>query len=267
MLFRWILCCFLLTLPMMAEEVPKGNLFTCQQQSSILKNARDIWIYTPFGYKTEGDPYPLLLIFDGQAYVSNLIPTPAILDKLISEKLIPPTVAVFVSSIDQACRNRELPCYTPFIEFLVQELLPLIHKHYNVTDKPEKTIVAGSSYGGLAAVYAGLQHPEIFGNILSQSGAFWWNSDGDPNNSWIIRQFDAAPRLPLRFYLDVGDRETNPAVEGPEVFPSMASVNRNMHAVLQSKGYPVYYAEFKGGHEYECWKEAFPIGLVILMKN
>jgi enterochelin esterase-like enzyme len=32
------------------------------------------------------------------------------------------------------------------------------------------TVVAGSSFGGLAATYAALRHSEVFGNVLCQSG-------------------------------------------------------------------------------------------------
>ena len=53
-----------------------------------------------------------------------------------------------------------------FPEFLVSELLPWVHARYNVTTDPRLTVVAGASYGGLAATYAALRHPEVFGNVL-----------------------------------------------------------------------------------------------------
>lgn len=45
---------------------------------------------------------------------------------------------------------------------------------YHVTSNRRSIIVGGSSLGGLAAAYCGLRRPDIFGNILSQSGSFWW---------------------------------------------------------------------------------------------
>lgn len=41
-----------------------------------------------------------------------------------------------------------------------------------------RTVVAGSSYGGLASAYMGLMHPELFGNVLSLSGSYWWAQEG-----------------------------------------------------------------------------------------
>jgi enterochelin esterase family protein len=230
------------------KGIPRGRVDRMRISSAILKNKRDVWIYTPAGYLKNQRPYPLLMIFDGQAYVSNLIPAPTILDNLIANQYIAPVVAVFVSSIDQASRNRELPCEESFVEFLAQELLPCIHQYYHVTHDPAQTTVTGSSYGGLAAAYAGLMHPEIFGNVLSQSGSFYWK------DQWIIHRFEAASKLPLRFYLDVGDQENE-----------LVAINRYLFDVLKTKGYPIFYAEFPGGHEYKCWKAAFPIGLLALL--
>lgn len=187
----------------------KGSLFHCRFPSRILRNSRDVWVYLPTGYLTNGIPYPLLLVFDGQAYVSDLIPTPDILDRMIHDREVPKVVAVFISSIDQPSRNRELPCHGPFVEFLTQELLPWVHRYYNVSSDPASTVLAGSSYGGLAAAYAAWKRPDLFGIVLSQSGAFWWKPQGSTQNEWLISQFKNSPQLPIRFYLDAGTEETD----------------------------------------------------------
>jgi enterochelin esterase family protein len=72
-------------------------------------------------------------------------------------------------------RDDELACDVPFAEFLATELVPWIYKDYAATNDPSRTIVGGSSRGGLAAAFAGFQHPEVFGNVLSQSGSYWWS--------------------------------------------------------------------------------------------
>jgi enterochelin esterase family protein len=233
---------------------PKGKLFSYCFKSRILKNKRDIWVYVPASYRCEETPYPLLIVFDGQAYTSQLIPGPTILDHLIAEGQIPPLVAVFISSIDQRRRNQELPCYAPFIDSLMQELLPWLHRHYFITFNPSQIIVA--------AAYAALRYPQQFGNVLSQSGAFWWQL-AQNDGPWLIRQFETQPLLPLRFYLDVGNQET----EYWEGKMSMLDINRDLRDLLRRKGYPVAYYEFQGGHDYECWRKTFAIGLVALIKK
>lgn len=239
---------------------PKGQLTSYRFSSRLLKNKRDIWVYTPDSYQWKKGPYPLLIVFDGQAYTSQLIPGPTILDNLIAEGKIPPLVAVFISSIDQDTRNRELPCYSRFINSLTQELLPWISRRYFVTEDPSRTILAGSSYGGLAAAYAASCHPNRFGNVLSQSGAFWWNPHKDSSDPWLVKQFGILPTLAIRFYLDVGNQETEAKGQ-----MSMIEVNRYLHDLLERKGYRVTYHEFSGGHDYDCWQHTFAIGLMVLI--
>jgi enterochelin esterase family protein len=243
-------------------QVPKGQVVSDRFWSRLLKNKRDIWIYIPPYYEWRKGPYPLLVVFDGQAYKSHLIPAPIILDNLIAAGKIPPVVALFISSIDQPTRNRELPCNSLFIECITKELLPWVSRRYFVTQAPSQTIIAGSSYGGLAAVYASLLYPQRFGNVLSQSGAFWWHPTNGEDD-WFIKQFEAVSNLPVNFYLDVGDQET----ERRRGQMSMVEVNRHLHKILKDKGCSVTYNEFIGGHDYECWKKTFAIGLIALFEE
>jgi len=154
----------------------KGQVEVHRLRSHILDNERRVWVYIPAGYAKNVELYHLLLLFDGWSYI-DLIPTPTILDNLIREGMIPPLVTVLLDHPDQETRNRELPCHQPFVDFLTQELIPWVREHYHVTNEPAQTIVGGSSYGGLAAVFVGLRASEIFGNMLAQSGSFWWDKD------------------------------------------------------------------------------------------
>ena len=159
-------------------------------------------------------------------------------------------------------RGRELPCYPPFAEFLAQELLPWARQKYHITSNPDQIVVGGSSYGGLASMYVGLKHPEIFGNVLSQSGSFWWKPEGELEHEWLTKQFAATYKLPLNIYMDVGILEDEPLLDKG---PSQLVVNRHMRTVLQAKGYPVHYCEYGGGHDYLCWQGTLADGLISLM--
>ncbi len=241
-------------------DVAKGKVEMHRLRSAILDNERRIWVYTPPNYTTSDEPYNLLLVFDGVAYI-DLVPTPTILDNLLSEGKLPPFVAVIPDSLNQETRSRELPCYQPFVDFLIQELMPWVHEHYHVTHDPTTTVVAGSSYGGLASAFVGLRAPEVFGNVLSQSGSFWWNWDAENEHipqEWLTQQFIPSPRLPVRFYMDVGMQEMGKAAH-------MVPSNRHLRDVLVLKGYEVHYAEFNGGHDYICWRGSLADGLLTLL--
>src|SRR5262249_28260586 len=142
-------------------------------RSAILGNERSVWVYTPPGYTPDGEPCGLLLLFDGAGY-KGTVPAPTILDNLLAEGEIPPLVAVLVDNPDPQARSRELPCHPPLVDCLAEELLPWLEQHYHITADPARRIVGGASYGGLAAAFVGFERPDLFGNVLAQSGSFWW---------------------------------------------------------------------------------------------
>ena len=246
--------------------VAAGRVKKHRFNSAALNNQREIAVYLPPHYSPHAEPYPLLVLFDEDAYLS-LVPTPTILDNVISEGRIPPLVALLIGNAPGA-RDRELPCNPEFTRALVTELLPWAHHRYNFTSDPRHTVVAGSSAGGLAAACSGLWHPEAFGNVLAQSGAFHRtpasggetpDSSSEPN--WIARQFISSPKKPLRFYLDAGSAEFN-ATGGAD---SILFCTRTLRDVLRAKGYEVHFQEFAGGHDYLSWRGTLADGLIALL--
>ncbi len=239
----------------------RGRVEEHQFHSVSLDNDRSLWVYTPPGYDAEAGPYPLLVVFDGAAYIQT-IQVPVMLDNLRADGCIPPTVAVMVGNVTKRSRRDELPCNAQFADALAHEMLPWVRERYRVTDDPGRTVVAGSSFGGLASAFVAFQHPEVFGLVLSQSGSYWWPGEA-AEWEWLPRQFAASPLLPVRFYLNIGLLETD--VRPRAGHPSMLVVNRHMRTVLKAKGYPVGYAEFMGGHDYACWRATLADGLIHLL--
>jgi len=249
-----------------ASSLPQGEIKPHKIKSEILKEERAVRIYTPPGYDPKGKPCGLLIYFDGEA-VPFAVPLPTILDNLIDAKKIPPMVAVMVNS--QTTRERDLACSETFADFLAKELVGFARANYNVSADPSQTVVSGFSLGGLAAAYCGMRHPEVFGNVLSQSGSFWyyagWKQSADlfekdyfTGSGWLTRQFAKSPRLPLRFFMEVGALEQGIPI-------SMVLENRRLHDVLVAKGYPVTYSEYNGGHSMLSWRGSVADGLIVLI--
>jgi len=245
-----------------ASGSPAGKLQEIQVESRILKSQRKAWVYVPSEYNpARSSSYPLLVCFDGFVYSSpEWVPTPIILDNLIRDGRIPPMVAVFVDQ--SANRNVELSNNPQFADFVADELLPQVRKRWLVTSDPAQTTVCGSSAGGLASAYIAFRHPQVFGNVISQSGAFWPGKTRDnPEHEWLTRQFQDSARLPVRFVLQAGILEI---VATPMNGPSILATNRHLRDVLRAKGYEVHYSEVAGGHEPLTWRGGIAEGLMQL---
>jgi len=241
--------------------VPKGSVTVHKVKSQILKNERTVWVYTPPDYGLDKQTYGMLILFDGPAY-KDWVPTPTILDNLIFEKRIPSLIAVLVSHPSPLVRNTELTCSESFTRFLGEELMLWIGQRYSVTSDPSRIVVGGSSYGGLGAAYAAFRYPQIFGNVLSQSGAFMFSPSEESEPEWLVRQFKASSRLPVRLHIDFGLMEDYPVDEDS---PTIVEANRHFYEVLRAKGYWVHYQEFNGGHEYINWRGTLADGLIALL--
>lgn len=231
--------------------------------SQVFGGERRLWVYTPPSGAT-ARPAGLLICLWGQDYVGQ-IAAPDTLDALIREGRVPPIAAIFLDQPDVRFQSFEA---TRKVERSVaEELIPWARKTLGVTADAAHTIVVGYSAAGLAATYAGFAHPEAFGNVLSQSGAFWrgFEDGGATEPEWLASHFASTPRRDTRFYLEVGGAETRLAGGGAV---SIKTANEHLRDVLVKKGYAVMYEEVpEAQHEYGHWKRAFGPGVVALTKD
>lgn len=246
--------------------------FGTQIKSAILGNDRNVWVYKPAAYAKSLGPYPLLVF--GASYISQ-IHLPQILDYLIAARRIPPVVAVFYDW-PPGRQDTESGCIPEFGDFLAGELLPWVRSRVRVAADPARVIIGGASAGGLSAACVALRHPEAFGNVLSESGAFWrgfgntaayWSNArrDDAERVWFPREVASTPRVPVRFYLTVGTLERSSWFGEGAI--SMLHVNRQLRDVLVAKGYDVTYREIAGGHDPYNWETALPDALASLLRN
>ena len=237
------------------EDVPTGNVEEFRFESKNLEDKRRVRVYTPYGYDKEEKPYGFMILNDGNEYI-DVLSAIETLNNIIDSKKIPPIVAVFIDSTET--RGKELKCNDSFCEIITKELIPWVRQTYNISNNPEEAVICGVSLGGLTATYLGLNYPEVFGNVLSQSGYYWYNSeDFAPNEDcWMSTKFKEINRLPLKFYLDIGVLETKYKI---------IDTNINLRDTLISKGYHVDFQWFNSGHDYLSWGETLAHGLISLI--
>lgn len=231
------------------EEKLHGAIKKFTIDSKILNENRKIYVYTPYGYESSKE-YGLLLVFDGQMYLDTGMNLPIILDSLISNKKIQPIIAVFVDSMDISQRNRDLMCSEMFTHFIENELLPWIKNNYSITKNPLKSALLGASLGGMYALYFAIKNPQIFHNVIINSAGFW--CDMKKFND----QLDDSDQLKLNIYMDYG------SLEDTEL---MKNLNQTYADKLSRVGCQVKLYEFKGGHNYYCWRETIGESLEFLL--
>jgi enterochelin esterase family protein len=149
--------------------------------------------------------------------------------------------------------------------FLAKQLVPFVRRGWHVTTDPHRVIVTGSSAGGLGAAYVAFTRPDLFGNVWSQSGAFWRGADAsnDAPYEWLTHQVATSAKKDVRFQLDVGELEDHPTLGGAG--PNFRDANRRFRDALVAKAYSVVYTEVPGGnHAERWWRERLAAGIVAL---
>ena len=238
-------------------SVPTGQLQRHWLGSQALGNGRDIWIYKPQGWQqADAAGRSLLVLFDAQAYLRQ-VPTPAIIDNLMADGLLPATAVVLVANGAGDARSSELPPNPVFADFMGKQLMPWL-KAQGIAAGAERTVIAGSSYGGLASSYVALRYPQWFGNVLSLSGSYWWAPKGEAPN-WLARQYEQTPQLPIRFYFDAGLYE---GARGGQA--GIRETSQELGDVLRAKGNKVVQRVHSTGHDYVHWQGALACGLLAL---
>ncbi|KFC03822.1 enterobactin esterase [Trabulsiella guamensis ATCC 49490] len=221
-------------------------------RSPILHNTRRVWVFTT---GNDNDvTRPLAILLDGQFWAKSQPVWPA-LAALTQRGELPPAVYVLIDALDTATRGRELPCNADFWQAVQQELLSQVRTVVPFSDDPERTVVAGQSFGGLAAMYAGLHWPQRFGCVLSQSGSFWWpHRDGQQAGAIPeqLRRGEVSPHS-LRIWLEAGERE-----------PVIFRASQALLAQLQATAQQVLWRPVDGGHDALCWRGGLTAGLIAL---
>ena len=237
----------------------RGTLTESTFDSPSLKARISLRIYTPGDYAPASGPYPLVLLFDGTAYATGMIAAPTTLDNLVAEQRIRPPIVAFVDSTTDVVRNRGANLSNQsFLDAVALELVPWLRSTHSIRLDPKDLVIGGYSAGAVAGARTALAHPGVFGNVLAQSGGA---AAGD--------RYVAAPRAPVRFYIDMGLYELTPQGDLPcdelILAEGMTVANRRFRDILLAKGYDVTYRETGGDHSYMHWRATLPEALMTLL--
>jgi enterochelin esterase-like enzyme len=211
-----------------------GSLVDTVIQSFIRKKSYQVTVYIPAPDAKRSSDYlfPVMLFHDGLDYV-NFGSAKNTLDNLIAHGQIEPLIGVFVVP---AAREEE---YTgskkdEYCEFIVKELMPYIEKKYSVSRDPAKRANIGVSAGGNIALHLGLNYPDLFGKLGTQSGVA---------EKPLLKKIASGKFKGLVFYVDIGKYD----------IPELISCTKELEAKLKSGGYYYQFREWHEGHSWGNW--------------
>ena len=173
------------------EGVPKGEIrgpFTLPSQA-YPGTQHTYWVYVPAQYDP-GTPASLMIFQDGQAfkYEQGDVRAQNVMDNLIYRREIPVMIGVFINP----GRTPEQPEPIPsnwgdrdtnrpaeynslndkYARVIVDELMPVLYKEYNISKDPERHGIGGASSGAIAAFTVAWERPNDFRKVLSIVGSF-----------------------------------------------------------------------------------------------
>jgi enterochelin esterase-like enzyme len=240
------------------EGVPKGEVrgpFVVASQA-YPGTQHTYWIYVPAQY----DPAlaaSLMIFQDGQAFkdMDGVVRAPNVLDNLIYRREIPVMIAVFINP----GRTPEQPEPTPsdwgdratnrpteyntlddrYARVIVDELMPVLYKEYNISRDPDRHGIGGASSGAIAAFTVAWQRPDHFRKVLSIVGSFVNLRGGDAYADIVL----ASEKKPIRIFLQDGRNDNRGVGREGTYDPRRDWFHQNVRLMqaLTRKGYDVNY--------------------------
>jgi enterochelin esterase-like enzyme len=166
----------------------KGRIITLEHSSPVLKDnplgdpsARVVNVYIPAAYDNQSKKrFPVLFDLAGftgsglghlnwRNFDENL---PGKLDRLISNKSMPPVIVVFPDCFTCLGGNQYInsSAIGQYADYLNLELIPFVDSHFRTLATREHRGCFGKSSGGYGAMRMAMDYPQFWGGIANHSG-------------------------------------------------------------------------------------------------
>ncbi|WP_285405049.1 alpha/beta hydrolase-fold protein [Luteibacter sp. ME-Dv--P-043b] len=195
------------------QVTPHSDGFTLVATASA--ETRHINVYTPPGYGSSKDRYPVLYMPDG-GLQEDFPHVAATLDEGIRAGEIRPVILVGIENTE---RRRDMTGPTTVAEdkkiaphvggsalfraFIARQLVPEIARRYRVDGHRG---IIGESLAGLFSVESLLREPTLFDTVIAISPSLWWNDAALMRDAPAL--IAAMPAAPRRLFLTSADEDT-----------------------------------------------------------
>jgi enterochelin esterase-like enzyme len=237
------------------KEVPHGSLNRVWYDSPTLGLYRRMLVYTPPGYESSTEKYPVLYLLHGGSIDEEGWTTMGkahlILDNLIAQGKASPMLIVMPNGYaNQTAAPGEGPVvknvsapgmafsYGAFEKSLVNDIIPFIESVYRVVPDKESRAITGLSMGGMHSFNTVLNNPDLFSYI----GVF---SAGVRNPDTALETRVEALKAANPKLLWVGCGVTDPlAYTGTKTLVDL----------LMKHDFDFIYRESEGAHTWFTWR-------------
>ena len=205
-----------------------------------------------------GQPQRLCLLLDGELYRREMDAVP-VLSALQDRQAL---TFAFIDHMNMQAREQDYTGNDQFGRFIAEKAIPWLESE--IPDlRPGQHLIGGLSLSGLASAWLAVQYPGHFRHCLSQSGAFWWDDES------FVKMAGQRTQLNTRFWLSVGDQETEVDEPPPGSLPEVSQVVgvQNARRVLKTLGATVHYHEYHGGHDMKYWRAELEQALYWLLAD
>lgn len=225
---------------------------------------RRMTVYTPAGYETSKQKYPVLYLLHGiggdeEAWM-DLGRASQILDNLIAQGKAKPMIVVMTNgnisqeaAPGQTSDNLIVPTLglpktmEGSFEVSFPEVVKFVDARYRTLANSQNRAIAGLSMGGFHSLYISINNPKTFGYVGLFSAAIGKEQRSDGANEYIYDNLDdklanlfaAKPKL---FWIGIGNSDF------------LYKDNNAFRKKLDSKGYKYTYMETDGGHIWRNWR-------------
>lgn len=257
------------------QPVPHGTLAATWFESTELKAARRMFVYTPPGYEGGTDRYPVLYLLHGSGGDEEAWPTMGIanviLDNLIAQGKAKPMIVVMpnaywgqLASLDLAgpraapppgvgTGGGAVPRHDADRQAIIGDVVPFVEKHYRTLPGRESRAIAGLSMGSTVAANVGLARLDVFASVaLLSSGQFRGTAGGPAPGVALLDRISpgfladpAATNAKLRlFFFSCGDEDAR--------LPALKKVEED----LRGRGIHLTFKIYPGEHEWRVWRHS-----------
>jgi S-formylglutathione hydrolase FrmB len=162
-------------------------------------------VYLPPDYDEGEGRYPVVYLLTGFTGRGTLLLNDSAFEETIQERLdrlirtgqIQPLIVVMPDCFTRYGGSQYLNSSATgrYEDYLIEEIVPFIDRHYRTRAEAVYRAVAGKSSGGYGAVVQAMRHPDIFGALACHSGDMYFDYCYKPD---FVKFLNATGRLSLQ---------------------------------------------------------------------